>query len=83
MLPTRNVVNNWLQLAKWIPNLKDTDITHFYNLEVFNNFTCELPPKFSGYSMIMMNANEPRHEKTCLRGLRPGKTQTGLLSYRS
>ena len=26
---------------------------------------------------------EPRHEKTCLRGLRPGKSQTGLLSYRS
>ena len=25
---------------------------------------------------------EPRHEKTCLRGFRPGKTQTGLLSYR-
>ena len=25
---------------------------------------------------------EPRHEKTCLRGLPPGKTQTGLLSYR-
>ena len=21
---------------------------------------------------------EPRHEKTCLQGLRPGKTQTGL-----
>ena len=26
--------------------------------------------------------NEPRHEKICLRGLRPGKTQTGLLSWR-
>ena len=26
--------------------------------------------------------NEPRHEKTCLRGVWPGKTQTGLLSYR-
>ena len=26
--------------------------------------------------------NEPRHEKTCLRGFQPGKTQTGLLSYR-
>ena len=26
---------------------------------------------------------EPRHEKTCLQGLRPGKTRTGLLSYRS
>ena len=25
--------------------------------------------------------NEPRHEKTCLRGLQPGKTQTGLLSW--
>ena len=25
---------------------------------------------------------EPRHEKTYLRGLRPGKTQTDLLSYR-
>ena len=24
---------------------------------------------------------EPRHEKTFLRGLRPGKTQTGLLSW--
>ena len=24
---------------------------------------------------------EPRHEKICLRGLRPGKTQTGLLSW--
>ena len=23
---------------------------------------------------------EPRHEKTCLRGLQLGKTQTGLLS---
>ena len=26
--------------------------------------------------------NELRHEKTCLRGLRPDKTQTSLLSYR-
>ena len=26
---------------------------------------------------------EPRHEKTCLQGFRPGKTQTGLLSHRS
>ena len=25
---------------------------------------------------------EPRHEKTCLQGLQPGKTQTNLLSYR-
>ena len=27
--------------------------------------------------------NEPGHEKTCLQGFLPGKTQTSLLSYRS
>ena len=27
--------------------------------------------------------DEPHHAKTSFRGLRPGKTQTGLLSYRS
>ena len=26
---------------------------------------------------------EPRYEKTCVRGFRPGKTQTGLRSHRS
>ena len=26
---------------------------------------------------------EPRHEKTCPWGFRPGKTQTGLCSHRS
>ena len=25
---------------------------------------------------------EPRHKKTCLRGLQPGQIQIGLLSYR-
>ena len=29
-----------------------------------------------------MTKLEPHHEKTCLRGFRPGKTQTGLLRYR-
>ena len=32
-----------------------------------------------GFSSIY----EPHHGKTCLRGLRPGKTQTGLRSHRS
>ena len=26
--------------------------------------------------------NEPRHKKTCLCDVPPGKTQSGLLSYR-
>ena len=29
----------------------------------------------------MQQLIEPRHEKNCLQGLRPGKSQTGLLSY--
>ena len=33
-------------------------------------------------SVMSVKTYEPRHEKTCLQGLRPGKTQTGLLSYR-
>ena len=31
---------------------------------------------------LVLNIIETRHEKTCIRGLGPGKTQTGLLSYR-
>ena len=34
-------------------------------------------------SLLYSTLNEPRHEKTCLRGFRPGKTQTGLRSHRS
>ena len=43
--------------------------------------------RFQGHNNMHMShtgvTNEPRHEKTCLRGLRPGLIQTGLLSYRS
>ena len=41
------------------------------------SFNCHQIPTLS-VSLI----NEPRPEKTCLRGLGPGKTQTGLLSCR-
>ena len=34
------------------------------------------------YNSISLLYYEPRHEKTWLRGFRPGHTQTGLLSYR-
>ena len=40
-----------------------------------------------GNATQIMPANivaiEPRHEKICLRGFQPGKTQTCLRSYRS
>ena len=32
--------------------------------------------------LMSLLINEHRHEKTCLRGFRPGTTQTGLLIYR-
>ena len=35
------------------------------------------------YDSLQNFQNEPRNEKTCLRGLRPGETWTGLLSFRS
>ena len=31
---------------------------------------------------VFILKNEPRREKTCLRGFRPGKNQTDLLNYR-
>ena len=30
---------------------------------------------------VLLVGTQSRDKKTCLRGLRPGKTQTGLLSY--
>ena len=36
----------------------------------------------ASWSASLLFTCVPCHQKTCLRGLRPGKTQTGLLSYR-
>ena len=39
------------------------------------------PPKFDNNPpKFKYMKGEPRHEKTCLQGFRPGKTKTGLLS---
>ena len=38
---------------------------------------------FSFLLYIFLDTHEPHHEKTCLWGFRPGKTQTGLLGFRS
>ena len=52
-----------------------------------SKITCEFAPNpccagnFTFLSVIIL-LYEPRHEKTCLRGFRPGKTQTSLLSHR-
>ena len=38
---------------------------------------------FTIASVVVHNIVEQRREKTCLRGQRPGKTQTGMLSHRA
>ena len=35
------------------------------------------------FGLLVADTYEPPHKKTCLRGLQPGKTQTGLHSQRS
>ena len=55
------------------------NVLHEMNYETIEMVLCPATKGFHAFS----NTFGPRHEKTCLRGLRPGKTQTGLLSYRS
>ena len=40
----------------------------------------EIVPPYMIASKVGKETYEPRHEKTCLWGLRPVKTQTSLLS---
>ena len=44
----------------------------------WHNMKCLLTIIF----LPVFNTYEPHHDKTCLRGFRPAKTQTSLLSYR-
>ena len=51
---------------------------------IFNPYLTTIKDSYSlvHYSQTLRETEfrfEPRHEKTCLQGLRPGKTQTGLL----
>ena len=52
---------------------KDDDL---YILKMGNYFNRK-------YNIVSDTTKERRHEKTCLQGLRPGKTQTSQLSYRN
>ena len=38
--------------------------------------------KTEAKALMLASIIEPRHEKTCLQSLCPGKSQTSLLSYR-
>ena len=62
-------------LAKKILNLP------FVKLPVYDAEIKGLVNMGSSLQTVMLLL-EPRHEKTCLRGFRPGKTQTSLLSHR-
>ena len=47
-------------------------------------YACSVYKSHSGPARIALSISifEPRHEKTCLRGFRPGQTQTRLYSHR-
>ena len=49
----------------------------------WNAFDLDLCPSRSDTVLFAVVLYEPRLEKTCLQGLRPGETQTGLLGFRS
>ena len=57
-------------------------IFHFYLFFIFISFYC-LSALTVSQNQELVTLYEPRHEKTCLRGFRPGKTQTGLRIHRS
>ena len=63
----------------WVPLDSSRDIIRFLQVSLWLKIVSkEQNRSFYGNA----NKNEPRHEKTCFRGLRPGKTQTSLRSYR-
>ena len=47
--------------------------------EIFLRFPQVGSPDLDSIRVTVVIKYEPRHEKTCLQGLHPGKTQTGLL----
>ena len=60
------------------------DVSSIQEFKIFqsvtiHNYTANNWSQWSARSTVY----EPHHEKTFLRGLLPGKTKTGLLSYRS
>ena len=65
------------------PDKKQSDrvcTAYFGSIAVWENNKCS---RFRIITQQRYDYNEPCHEKTCLRDFRPGKTQTGLLTYRS
>ena len=69
--------------SPYIYNCREERIENsFVRVIVGRRKVCLLMPKSNSWQNIDAKIYEPRHEKTCLWGFRPGKTQTGLLSYR-
>ena len=55
------------------------------NFKVLDSFYTQAGDRGLSYLVSHLKRHgwfEPRHKKTCLQGLRPGKTQTGLHSHR-
>ena len=68
----RNHTPSWKRVQI---EIKETDSSIYQSL-----YSAIWPYEHSRKNFVPFN--EPRHEKTCHRGFRPGMTQTGLLSFR-
>ena len=72
-----------------IPSAVDAPTHTWLLTSVFRGIAKEAAKEMVGKShekkekQMIIQTNVPRHEKICLRGFRPGKTQTGLLSFKS
>ena len=80
MFEGRQNETNCIKLHDFLRWLLASDLKYLLNLK-----TAGLGDLFreSVLSGVERPTYEPRHEKTCLRGLRPGRTHTGLRSHRS
>ena len=71
---------NFLSLRKYIL-IKICQHLTVLNTCIHNFSRCEMKSTLH-WLQYSITWNEPHREKTCLRGFRTGKTQTGLLSFR-
>ena len=60
-----------------------TGVIIFLQTRFANRFCCNPTYSYLQLFSLYIIKIEPRREKTCLRGFRPGATQIGLYSHRS
>ena len=66
-----------------IPYISPRSLSTMSSTRHDSNFTVVHCTNSSSHELLFRKIIEPRQEKICLRGCRPGPTQTGLYGHRS